>query len=116
MMNQWHRLFFKLRKWWNDLRKLHFELIADNEVNVGNAAKHFEAGLGITPGYRDKGLGRMTEDLANNSSAIHLSPFRDRAGINHEDIRFLPKFYRDKPAPLKPVFEYSRFSLVEPTP
>jgi hypothetical protein len=58
----------------------------------------------------------MTENLANDSSALHLSPFRDGAGINHEYIRFPAKFDRDKSLPVKSVCEYSRFSLIEPTP
>jgi hypothetical protein len=91
-------------------------LIAHNEINTFNASKRFEAGLGVTPRYSHKSLWGMTEDLANYSSAIHFRPFRDRAGIDYEYIRCLAKLYRDKPAPLKPVFEYSCFSLVEPTP
>ena len=105
MMHHRHRLFFKLGKRRNDLRQLHFELIADNEVNIGHATKRFQAGLGITPGNSDKGMWGMTEDLANDSSTIHLSPFRDRAGIDHKNIRFPAKLYRDKPALLKPVFQ-----------
>ena len=105
MMHQRHRLFFKLRRWGKDLRKLHFELITDNKVNVGIAAKHFEAGLSITTGDSDKSLGGMTEDLANDSSALYFSSFGNRAGIDHKHIRFLTKFYWDKPSPLKPVFE-----------
>jgi len=105
-----------LGKWWKKVGKLHLKLIAHNKINAFNASKCFKPGLGVTPGYRHKRLGGMTEDLANDSSAIHLSPFRDRAGIDYEYIRFLSKFYRDKSATLKPVFEQSGFSLIEPTP
>jgi len=105
MMNHGHGLFFESGKWGNDVRKLHLELIAHNEIKAFNASKHVKAGLGITAGYNHKGLWGMAEDLTNDSTAFHLSPFRDRAGIDHEDIRFLTKRYRDKPGPLKSVLE-----------
>jgi hypothetical protein len=116
MMNQRLRLFFELRKRGDHVRKLHLELIAHYKVNAFNASKLFETGLGVASGYRHKGLWGMTEDLANDASAIHLGPFGDCTGINHEDIRFPAKFHRDKPVPLKSVCENGRFSLIEPTP
>jgi hypothetical protein len=105
MMHQRHGLLFQLGKWRKKVGKLHLKLIAHNEINPVGASKRFKAGLGVTPRYRHKSLRGMTKDLANYSSAIYLRPFRDRAGIDDEYIGCLAKFYRDKPAPLKPVFE-----------
>jgi len=60
--------------------------MADDEIDSGNGALLLNAGLGVTAGYRHKGIGGMSQRLADHVSA---GPFRilcHGAGVYDEQV------------------------------
>ena len=81
--------------------------MSDDEIDAGLTLELFHAGLGVTAGHGDEGMGRVLQRLPDQISRGPFGIFRHGTGIEHENIGWLAELDELKPlspeTPARPV-------------
>jgi hypothetical protein len=88
------RLFPEFGRRREIIGEIHLELGTDDQVDTGYLLQLRGAGLRITTGYRDEGMRRVTQSLADGIAAIFFGILRYRAGVQDEQVRLLAELHQ----------------------
>jgi len=98
------------------LRKLHFVLGADDQIDALHLLQHRRARLGITARDRHERVRGTSADLPDNAPAVGFSALCNRTCVQHKKVGWLAGTYQFIPTATELVAQDSRFGLIQATP